>query len=217
MSCKTCKGCGIEKDLSEFYAADRNVDGRMGKCKSCVKAMTRNYRLSHREQYAKIERARANLPHRIAARRKYQEEHKEQIAEYKRSWMYANAQRVAISRRDYYERNREEVISRSREWATNNPEKVRMAKADNRRKRRAAKHAGRGNFTAREFRELCEKYDNRCLCCGDTDTVLEADHIVPLTRGGTNDIGNIQPLCGSCNRKKFVSIVDLRTSEDILF
>jgi hypothetical protein len=41
--------------------------------------------------------------------------------------------------------------------------------------------------------------------------VLEADHIVPLTRGGTDDIDNIQPLCGTCNRKKFVSIVDYRS------
>jgi 5-methylcytosine-specific restriction endonuclease McrA len=45
---------------------------------------------------------------------------------------------------------------------------------------------------------------------------LEADHVAPFTRGGTDDIGNIQPLCGSCNRKKFVSIVDYRLDADIL-
>ena len=57
---------------------------------------------------------------------------------------------------------------------------------------------------------LCEKYGNRCLACGDTEAMLEADHIVPLTRGGTDDIDNIQPLCGTCNRKIFVSVVDYR-------
>ena len=92
-----------------------------------------------------------------------------------------------------------------------------MAKANNRRKRRAAKYAGRGTFTAQEFKELCEKYGNRCLCCGDTEAALEADHVVPLTRGGLDDISNIQPLCGYCNRRKFVEILDYRPSEDIPF
>jgi 5-methylcytosine-specific restriction endonuclease McrA len=46
--------------------------------------------------------------------------------------------------------------------------------------------------------------------------VLEADHVVPLTRGGTDDIGNIQPLCGSCNRKKFVDTIDIRVRVDLL-
>jgi HNH endonuclease len=34
---------------------------------------------------------------------------------------------------------------------------------------------------------------------------------VPLSRGGSDDIGNIQPLCGACNRKKFVSVIDYRS------
>ena len=45
---------------------------------------------------------------------------------------------------------------------------------------------------------------------------MEADHVVPLTRGGTDDIGNIQPLCGACNRKKFVDTIDFRVRVDLL-
>lgn len=51
-----------------------------------------------------------------------------------------------------------------------------------------------GNFTAQEFVELCERYGNKCLCCGAEGVVLEADHVVPLTRGGSDDIGNIRDL-----------------------
>ncbi len=100
--------------------------------------------------------------------------------------------------------------------AEDNPEKVRRAKADNRRKRRAAKHASPGSFTAEEFEALCRSYGIRCLACGDTEAALEADHVVPLTRGGSDDIGNIQPLCVSCNRKKFVSIIDYKLKADVL-
>lgn len=211
MRSKVCKGCGVEKDLVEFYAAVRNLDGRMGKCRSCVKSGVRKNRRDRREQYAEYERFRANLPHRVEARRKYQEEHREQIVEYKRAWTEANAARTAAHKREYYERNREEVIARSEEWAKNNAEKVRRFKADNGRRRRAAKQASPGNFTAEEFEDLCERYGNRCLSCGATGVLLEADHVVPLTRGGADDISNIQPLCGTCNRRKFVSIVDYRT------
>lgn len=127
------------------------------------------------------------------------------------AWTEANAARTAASKREHYERNREEIIARSEEWGKNNAEKVRRFKANNNRVRRAVKHASLGNFTAKEFEDLCERCGNRCLCCGVTGIVLEADHVVPLTRGGSDGIGNIQPLCGTCNRSKFVRTVDYRT------
>jgi 5-methylcytosine-specific restriction endonuclease McrA len=212
---KTCRGCGADKGLSEFYECPGMADGHLNYCKSCVKVRARNYHLSHREQYAQYEKARANLPHRVEARRKYQEEHKEQISKYKERWSEENYEGVAAYKRVYYEQNREEVIARSTEWAENNLEKVRQFKANNRRKRRAAKHASRGSFTAKEFEELCERYGNKCLSCGSMSVVLEADHVVPLTRGGSDDISNIQPLCGPCNRRKFVDTVDFRVIADI--
>ena len=108
------------------------------------------------------------------------------------------------------------MIVRSKKWAEDNPEEVRRAKTNNLRKRRAAKHASRGNFTVQEFKELCESYGNKCLACGETEAALEADHVVPLTKGGSDSISNIQPLCGSCNRKKVVNIIDYRLNTNIL-
>jgi 5-methylcytosine-specific restriction endonuclease McrA len=143
-------------------------------------------------------------------------ERKEQIARYKKIWTAKNKERVDASKRTYYEREREDIVARSKQWAENNPEKVRQAKTNNLRKRRAARHASRGNFTVEEFRELCKRYGNKCLACDDTKATLEADHVVPLTKGGSDEISNIQPLCGSCNRKKFVNIIDYRLSTDVL-
>ena len=47
----------------------------------------------------------------------------------------------------------------------------------------------------------------RCLLCGVSadKRPLEPDHIVPRSKGGSNDIWNLQALCGDCNRYKRAS------------
>ncbi|WP_294311135.1 HNH endonuclease signature motif containing protein [uncultured Sphingomonas sp.] len=44
----------------------------------------------------------------------------------------------------------------------------------------------------------------RCEACGVSSEVraLEVDHIVPRSRGGTNDLWNLQALCSLCNVQK---------------
>src|SRR5262249_7778351 len=44
----------------------------------------------------------------------------------------------------------------------------------------------------------------RCALCGATkkDRPLDVDHIIPRSRGGTNELANLQVLCSPCNRTK---------------
>jgi|TARA_B110000240_G_C13428436_1_gene422613 ATP adenylyltransferase len=53
------------------------------------------------------------------------------------------------------------------------------------------------------FRVL-ERAKNRCELCGvsSSDTQIDADHIVPRSKGGSNDISNLQALCRTCNAQK---------------
>ena len=46
--------------------------------------------------------------------------------------------------------------------------------------------------------------DRTCRLCGAgrDDAVLEVDHIIPRSRGGSNDLDNLQVLCRPCNQSK---------------
>lgn len=76
-------------------------------------------------------------------------------------------------------------------------------------KHRAKKKGLSEHFTPHEWVTLLARYNGGCAKCGSTDNVA-ADHIVPLSQGGTNTIDNIQPLCKSCNSQKRDKIADYR-------
>ena len=44
--------------------------------------------------------------------------------------------------------------------------------------------------------------DFTCGYCGQRGGRLECDHVVPVSRGGSNDDGNLITACFSCNRDK---------------
>lgn len=70
--------------------------------------------------------------------------------------------------------------------------------------RRAYLKGIEGSFTTQEWQDLKARYGNRCLRCfrKEPQIALAVDHIVPLSKGGTNYIENVQPLCKSCNSHK---------------
>jgi hypothetical protein len=56
-------------------------------------------------------------------------------------------------------------------------------------------------------REVWNRDGGRCVQCGG-NVELEYDHIVPLSKGGSNTAKNIQLLCAQCNRAKGSEIGD---------
>ena len=69
-----------------------------------------------------------------------------------------------------------------------------------------------GSHTLEEWEELKKFYDYKCLSCGkkEPEIKLSEDHIIPISKGGSNEIRNIQPLCISCNSKKHATTKDYR-------
>ena len=62
---------------------------------------------------------------------------------------------------------------------------------------------GEESFTSNDWEETKSFFDNRCAYCG-SDDALVIEHAIPInkTKLGEHRLGNIEPSCNSCNKKK---------------
>ena len=72
----------------------------------------------------------------------------------------------------------------------------------------AKKNVG-GSHTLGDWQTLKAQYNWTCPAClkKEPNIVLTEDHIIPISRGGSDNIENIQPLCRSCNSSKYNKII----------
>jgi 5-methylcytosine-specific restriction endonuclease McrA len=69
--------------------------------------------------------------------------------------------------------------------------------------RRARQLKAEGDYTPADVAKLRAEQDDRCVYCRvDLARKGHVDHIIPLSKGGSNWPSNLQLLCRSCNSKK---------------
>lgn len=178
---KPCGRCHESKPFSEYCKNKTRFDGLQLWCKACGREKAKEYYHKH------LEKSR------------------EKSRKARRVWYAKHPELVRQQRRAAYAANPLPEYRRSKDWQKRNPDRVRQ----NRRARKLRKKQAIGSFTFVEWTDLCNKYGNKCLACGK-EKKLTADHVVPLSRGGSNAIENIQPLCAYANCKKHTSTIDYR-------
>lgn len=226
----TNSACREWKPLKEFHPRRlRGVpagDGYKAQCKACLNADRRRKRTAHPEKYREAARA-------------YVEANRKRVSAAKRAHRQAHPERYAASLKVYRETHREEINTRARERRAARIEHYRAigraSRARHREERNAAsrayfkthhnkaraafnrrrvrKYQAEGSHTEAEWEALKAQHNYTCLCCGkcEPEIELQRDHIIPLTKGGSDYITNIQPLCRSCNSSKSDKFIDYRT------
>jgi len=116
-----------------------------------------------------------------------------------RAWGRNNREKVLTASRKWYMENRRRRLAADRKWRKNNPEKSRAIW----HRYKARKQNAAGDFSDDQWKMVRDYYalKGKCPSCGQYDE-MHMDHVIPLYRGGSNYISNIQPLCKSCNSSK---------------
>lgn len=200
---KECTRCNGVKLFSEFiYRPKSNYkDGYSSWCKDCQLAVSRE---------AGLARYYANREESLAKHREWYSQNRDKARAAMRAWQSQNRAKLTAYQRERYRNDpavRQRVLESRKRHVARNPEKNRVSSL----RYWARKKQASGDFTTEEWIRLCDYYGNRCLACGKQESI-SIDHIVPLSKGGSNDISNLQPLCLSCNSSKNARTIDYRPS-----
>lgn len=208
---KPCNTCGIVKPLDAYETSKRGDKiWHVNMCHMCRLEKQRERRnadpdksLKWKESYPKY---RETI---LANKRTAYQENIEAERQKDREWYRENRDKVYTKGRRYAEANRDKVNAAQREWHKKHPKAYYSRTSVTKATLKARECGLTEHFTLREWVELMEKYDFRCLRC-NRQIHLSPDHVQPFSMGGTNTIDNIQPLCHKCNVAKNSMHMDYR-------
>ncbi len=183
---KICSKCIQEKPLTtEFFNTQlRGLYGFKSYCKSCQSVQYKIWQEANKERLqAKSKAAYAADP--------------QKNKDANTAWRKANPEKRRESNKASRERHKEQRRLDSIEWARNNPEANKAIKQAYVGRRREAE----GSFTSGQFQKVIAFQKGLCFYCGEPGGLI-TEHVVPLSREGTNWIANIVASCVSCNGKK---------------
>lgn len=140
---------------------------------------------------------------RILAAREYREANSDKIRESNARRWREDTELGKRRNRESYEKNRKKRIAQAIAYQKAHPEIV----ATTRHRRKAAQ-----SYKIRpvDHRRTLARYRNQCAYCQSPlgtwgrahSNSLQWDHVVPLSKGGVDSVGNIVPSCRDCNLSK---------------
>lgn len=219
MSAKVCSSCRQALPLSAFHRDKYARDGLTFQCSKCRDAATARWRVENRERILEISR-------------QYRRNNAEKVSAASRKWQRENPERVRETRRARYWQSRELINAKRKAWRSipegayqtwlsRTAEARREADAERARNSPKIKESRRIHASRRRARHraaLVELFQANqvpwtgvcCICSGPmTKTSVWPDplsptleHLVPISRGGSHALGNVDWAHFVCNARK---------------
>lgn len=187
---KVCSTCKTEKPLTEFGRNTNRPDGLDNCCRDCRREIRRRYKERH--------------PQRVKeSQAKYQAKHKEDKRDYDKQYREANKETIQQRKRAYYQEHKDSERARVENWKTEHPEQYRAVHSAAKHRYRAQLLENGGSYTHEQLLECLEFFGYCCAYSGEPlQPDYHVDHVVPISKGGRNDIKNIVPANPVPNIKK---------------
>jgi 5-methylcytosine-specific restriction endonuclease McrA len=208
---RQCSKCAKMLPFGCFTKHKEGRDGLRPDCREC--------RAAHKKQYYAANKARilevnnqyrdANRDRVLEMQKQYGIANKERLAEHYKSWYAANREHGLAARKAYYIQNKDRLLELKKIRSRTESGKLSIRSCNT--NRIARKRNALGSHTAQELQEQLVRQDHTCYYCkaklGKERRSYHADHVVPLSRGGTNYIDNIVLTCRTCNLQKSNKLV----------
>lgn len=207
---KICSKCKLEKHESLFHKRNDRSNGLQSACIECKKA----------------ERAE-NIERDTVTRKAYYLKNKDKILERSAEWLASNKERKAATNKMWAQLNEEKIKKyreenaekfrawyavwyvekkpirkqQNAEWRAKNKERIYAANHN----RRALLRGIDSKHSAEDIGILFIQQKGKCAhkwCMKSLKREYHIDHIMALSKGGSNDKTNLQLLCPFCNISK---------------
>lgn len=172
--------CGWLPATTEYFPPMKlSKDGMRPECRACNKASRKK---QWQEQPESFEATKAYLE-------QYRKDHRQKANEY-----------AVKYRAEHKQENNEKARLRRK----SNPEKARIDDTVHYYKRRNQEDKNGGQLSSKDIRFLLKTWNGRCWWCNKKirDGNFHLDHRIPLSRGGSNSLGNLCVSCPHCNLTK---------------
>ena len=220
---KLCPKCNRILQECDFYKDKSRRDGLAGWCKECSSIAVKKryaegtYKETRKKwNEANIEKIRdtsrkatrkwSNSDRGKECRRAYQKtkKYREWVREYCKDPEKVEKHRAdnakpeqVKQRREYQASDRYKQIRKLYRQSDEGKQAIASAK----HRRRAREKGLVSDLTTRQWRIILFVYNGKCAYCG-SDTEIQQEHVVPVSRGGGTTMGNIVPACKKCNMSK---------------